>query len=83
MRIVFWAGLATFLIDQISKYIVVHAMNLREIGSIDIWPPLLNFRMAWNYGINFGFLSGDSPLTRWVLIAVALIISASVLCSAM
>lgn len=79
MRIVFWAGLATFLIDQISKYIVVHAMNLREIGSIDIWPPLLNFRMAWNYGINFGFLSGDSPLTRWVLIVVALIISASVL----
>ena len=79
MRLVFWAGLATFILDQVTKYIVVHAMNLREVGSIDVLPPVINFRMAWNYGINFGLLSGDSDLTRWVLILVAVVISASVL----
>ncbi|MEI4195654.1 signal peptidase II [Roseovarius sp. E0-M6] len=79
MRLVFWAGLITFALDQLTKYIVVHAMNLREVGAIDVWSPFINFRMAWNYGINFGLLSGDSDLTRWVLILVAIVISASVL----
>ncbi|QYX57045.1 signal peptidase II [Roseovarius sp. SCSIO 43702] len=79
MRLVFWAGFITFLLDQVTKYIVVHVMNLDRLGSIDVFPPFINFRMAWNYGINFGLLSGDSDLTRWVLILVALVISASVL----
>lgn len=79
MRTVFWAGFWTFLLDQVLKYLVVHVMNLRQIGQIDVLPPLLNLRMAWNYGINFGLMAGDSPLTRWVLIALALAISAGVL----
>lgn len=40
-------------------------------------PPWLNLRMAWNRGVNFGMLS-DFDL-RWVLIGVALLISAFVL----
>ena len=79
MRIVAATALGVFLADQLSKWLVVHVMGLAQKQAIDVLPPFLNFRMAWNYGINFGFLSGDSPLTRWVLIAVALIISASVL----
>lgn len=79
MKLVFWAGFWTFLLDQVTKYVVVHAMDLRTLGSIDVLPPFVNLRMAWNYGINFGLLAGDSPLTRWVLIAVALVISAAVL----
>ena len=72
MKLVFWVGFWTFLIDQATKYLVVHLMDLRNVGEIDIWPPYLNFRMAWNYGINFGLLSGQTALTRWVLVAVAL-----------
>ncbi|SLN19619.1 Lipoprotein signal peptidase [Roseovarius litorisediminis] len=79
MRVVFWVGLATFLIDQATKYWAVHAMNLAFRGQIDLWPPYFNLRMAWNYGINFGLLAQDGPMTRWILIAVALLISGFVL----
>lgn len=79
MRIVFWNGFWIFLLDQASKYLVVHSLNLRQLGAIDVWPPFFNLRMAWNYGINFGLMAGDNPLTRWVLIAVALVISGAVL----
>ena len=79
MRLVFWVGFWTFLTDQLSKYIVVHWMNLRDVGNIEVWPPFLNFSMAWNYGINFGLMAEDSPLTRWSVIGVALAISAAVI----
>ncbi len=79
MRSVFWVGFWTFLADQASKYLVVHTLNLRELGRIDVLPPYLNLRMAWNYGINFGLFAENSELTRWVLIAVALVISGAVL----
>jgi len=79
MRIVFWTGFWVFLLDQLTKYLVVHTLNLRQLGAIDVWPPFFNLRMAWNYGINFGLMAGDNPLTRWVLIAVAIVISGAVL----
>ncbi|KJS45449.1 MAG: lipoprotein signal peptidase [Roseovarius sp. BRH_c41] len=79
MRIVFWTAFWVFLLDQASKYLVVHVMDLRTLGAIDVLPPFINLRMAWNYGINFGILAGDGPLTRWVLIVVAVVISGAVL----
>ncbi len=79
MRTVLLAATLTFLLDQVSKYLVVQVMNLKDLHQIDVWPPFLNFRMAWNYGINFGLFSQDSPLTRWILIAIAVAISVGVL----
>ena len=79
MKTVFWTAFWIFLLDQASKYLVVHWMDLRTLGTIEVAPPLLTLRMAWNYGINFGLLAGDSPLTRWILIAVAVAISGAVL----
>lgn len=79
MRGVFWVGFWTFLADQASKYLVVHWMNLRELGEIIVIPGMFNLRMAWNYGVNFGLFAEDNNLTRWVLIIVALIISGAVL----
>ncbi|WP_294611935.1 signal peptidase II [uncultured Roseovarius sp.] len=79
MRIVFWTGFWVFLLDQATKYLVVHGLNLHQLGEIDVFPPLFNLRMAWNYGINFGLMAGDNPLTRWILIAVALVISGAVM----
>jgi signal peptidase II len=78
MRLVFWAGFWTFLLDQASKYLVVHMLDLRTLGELDVIPPLLNLRMAWNTGINFGLFSGNADAVRWVLIALALVISVSV-----
>jgi lipoprotein signal peptidase len=36
---------------------IVHGMNLIERGEIEVLPPFLTFRMAWNRGINFGLFS--------------------------
>ncbi len=79
MRLTIWVGFWIFLADQLSKYLVVHVMDLRNLAAIDIFPPFLTFRMAWNYGINFGLLSNDSTMTRWILIAIACVISSAVL----
>ena len=72
MRLVAIVAAAIFLLDQLTKWLVVHVMDLARVGAIDVFPPYLNFRMAWNTGINFGLLSGQADWTRWVLISVAL-----------
>lgn len=72
------AGLA-FLFDQVSKYIVVHMMELWRIRTVDVLPPVLNFRYGENRGINFGLFDGAPDAARWALIALALVICAVVL----
>jgi signal peptidase II len=72
----FWiAAFATFALDQASKLGVVFGLDLLNRGEIDVLPPYLVFRMAWNEGINFGLLSHGSDVARWGLIALALVIS--------
>ncbi|QUS36001.1 signal peptidase II [Falsirhodobacter algicola] len=75
MRSVVVAAALTFALDQMTKLAVVHGMNLIQRGEIDVLPPLLTFRMAWNQGMNFGLFGGDGAVTRWILIAVAVGIS--------
>jgi len=79
LKLVFWISFWTFLIDQISKYYVVHVLKLDLIKGLDVFSPYLNFRMAWNTGINFGLFSGQADIMRWVLILVALAIVAAVI----
>lgn len=78
MRIVFWVGFWLFLADQASKYLVVHTLSLRELGRIDVLPPYLNLRMAWNRGVNFGLFADDGDAMRWALVALALLVSGAV-----
>ncbi|MFD2739731.1 signal peptidase II [Sulfitobacter aestuarii] len=75
MRIFILSGIAAFFVDQLSKYLVIHSMELARVRAIDVWPPLLNFRYGENRGINFG-LGGD--MSQWVLIVLALVICAAV-----
>lgn len=77
MRLTYWTAFWVFLIDQATKYLVVHRMNLSSLGQIDVAPPWITFKMAWNEGVNFGILSGLDM--RWLLIALALAISGMVL----
>ena len=79
MRRLAITAIATFALDQGSKWLVVQNLNLRERGEIDVIPPLLNLRMAWNEGVNFGLFSNSADFMRWALIAVALVISGWVL----
>ncbi|MGC9370567.1 MAG: signal peptidase II [Paracoccaceae bacterium] len=73
-RLALWA-FAVFVLDQATKLAVVYGLGLRERGAIEVLPPLLNFRMAWNRGVNFGLFSNDAGIMRWVLVGVALAIS--------
>ncbi len=75
MRLASLVTALTLALDQGSKLAVVHGLDLIGRGEIDVLPPWLTFRMAWNYGINFGLLAGHSDLTRWGLIVVALVVS--------
>lgn len=71
MRLFALAALVMFALDQGSKVAVIHWLGLKHRLAIDVVPPLLNFRMGWNDGINFGLLSGHPVAARWLLIAVA------------
>lgn len=48
MRPVALTAVAIFVLDQITKVAVVFGLDLKSRGEIDVLPPLLNFRMAWN-----------------------------------
>ncbi|GFE66313.1 signal peptidase II [Litoreibacter roseus] len=76
MRILTLSAFFAFAIDQLSKLLVVHVMDLKTVLRIDVLPPLLNFRMGWNTGINFGLLSSSPDIMRYVLIGLAVVISA-------
>ena len=79
MRLTFWTGFWIFLVDQLSKFYVLYQINLpnQPNQSYEVFPPFLTLRMAWNKGVNFG-LFADFDM-RWVLIAIALIISGFVI----
>lgn len=76
MKRVALIALVIFVVDQATKLAVVFGLNLRERGEIDVIPPLLNFRMAWNQGVNFGLFASSAGVMRWVLIALSLVIVA-------
>ena len=75
MRKAIATALITFGLDQVSKLAVVQGMDLINRGEIDVWPPFLVFRMAWNRGINFGLFAGDTEMVRWGIVLVSLVIS--------
>jgi signal peptidase II len=71
-----FAGSVIFVVDRLSKFWVVEWMDLAHLGQIEVFPPYLNFVMAWNRGINFGML-GNGP--QWILILLAVVISAALI----
>ncbi|SMX46241.1 signal peptidase II [Actibacterium lipolyticum] len=75
MRLMAITALVVFLLDQATKYYVVFYLNLQERLAIDVLPPFLNFRMAWNQGVNFGLFANDASTMRWVLVGLAVAIS--------
>lgn len=71
IRTALTVALGTALFDQFSKWLVVQQLGLAHRREIDVIDPFLNFRMAWNQGVNFGLFSSSVEFMRWVLIAVA------------
>jgi signal peptidase II len=79
MRLTLLSALFWFALDQISKWFVLYRMDLLTIGHMEILPHYLNFHMGWNTGVNFGLLANDADATRWLLVALAFVISAWIL----
>jgi signal peptidase II len=65
------AALVVLAADQISKWWILHVLDLPEIGQI-VLLPVLNFTMVWNRGVTFGLLNGFGGWGYLVLAAVAL-----------
>lgn len=78
MRLAIGVIALTFIADQASKYWVMERMALEQRLFIQVYDPYLNFAMAWNRGVNFGLFGSDSEIMRYVLITVALAITAFV-----
>ena len=90
MRLMFWTCFWVFAIDQMIKFYVlfrVFGLSWAQVrvpsdqlpypASVEVFPPFLTLRMAWNRGINFG-LFADFDM-RWVLIGVAFTITGAVI----
>lgn len=75
MRLVVWSAAAIFVLDQVTKFVVVQVLDLYSRQYVEVLPPWITFRMAWNQGINFGLMSNPSDVTRWALILLAVAIS--------
>jgi signal peptidase II len=67
------ASLVFFGLDRLSKVIIVQWLDLATVQHLPVLPPYLNFVMAWNKGVNFGFLDGFDA--RWLLVAISIIVS--------
>lgn len=76
MQRLFLTAVFAFCIDQFSKYYVMRVLGMVEGDRIDILAPLLVFKFGWNPGINFGLFADSPEIMRWVLIGLAVGISA-------
>jgi signal peptidase II len=75
MRITALIAFLTFVVDQLSKWAVLHVLDLRSVGQIDVFPPFLVFHMAWNTGINFGLFAQHAEALRWAWVILAIAVS--------
>ena len=62
------------LLDQASKFYVVHILDLSNVLSMEVIPGFFNLKMAWNEGINFGLFSSGRFSVRVILVIVAMMI---------
>jgi signal peptidase II len=76
------AGLAvaavTFLVDQLSKWVVTGPLGIRALGDARELLPIFDLRFVPNVGVSLGLLPADSPATRWALVALTAIIATAV-----
>ena len=70
-RVILPVAIVILLIDRLSKWWIVDVLDLRHLNRLEVLPPFLNLRMAWNEGINFGIPLGGP----WILVGLSVLIS--------
>ena len=66
-----------FFLEQITKWIVLGPLDLRNVGLIEMLP-IFDLRYTENHGISLGLFQASSDAMRWVLVAVTAAIAAGV-----
>jgi signal peptidase II len=62
---------AVVILDQLSKWWVLNALDLPERGQIPVLP-FFRLSMVMNRGVSYGLLRADNEVMRWLLVAGAL-----------
>jgi signal peptidase II len=64
---------ATLLVDQLSKELLLHYL-LKAGASVPVIDDFLRLVIVWNRGVSFGILGGDRALPAWALSGVAVVV---------
>jgi signal peptidase II len=67
-------ALATLVLDQVAKYLVLYGLDLANRRAIYI-APFVDFVLAMNKGISYGLFPQDGEVGRWVLFAIKVVAS--------
>ncbi len=67
------------LADQLSKYWILHGLDLPERGQVAIIPGFFDFAMVYNQGVTFGLLRAGNRAGQMILAAVAVAVTAGLL----
>ena len=62
-------ALAIFVVDQVSKFIMIGPLALEQRGSITLLP-IFNFTWTENRGISLGLGQATTDWQRWLLVAL-------------
>ena len=73
----FSVALAVFLLEQVTKWIVLGPLDLRNVLQIEI-PPIFNLTYTENHGISLGLFQASSDAMRWVLVIGTSLVAAGV-----
>jgi len=68
---------AIFIADQLSKWLIMGPLALRERGLITL-TSFFDLRWVENYGVSMGFFVASSNSERWILVAVTALIAIGV-----
>ncbi len=63
------AALVTLVLDQASKFWLLHGLDIVHRGSVRV-TPFFDLVLAWNTGISYGWFQNESPTGQAVLLAV-------------
>jgi signal peptidase II len=70
-------ALAVFVAEQVTKWIVLGPLDLRNVGQIELLP-IFDLTYTENHGISLGLFQATSDAMRWVLVAATSIIAVAV-----
>ena len=66
-------ALSIIVIDQITKAWILYGLQLREVGRVEVWPPIFNFSFVLNDGVSFGLFGGGAA--RWALSVFSIVVA--------